>query len=135
MLWLDTYYQWLSPNSKCCGISDTNKLCNASDPDDKSCHTCILPGEKNPEWRNLSRPNSTEFERYLQPFLEDNPGPSCPFGGHAGFSSAVKLNPDNKTIKSKTMIILCLPVDLTLCLPFSLSSIVCDDLSHYPLYI
>ena len=98
MLWLDTYYQWLAPKSKCCGITDKNQECNAkSDP---SCHTCLEPGE-----RNLSRPNVTEFERYLKRFLNDNPGVDCPFGGHAGFSSGVKLNPDGKTVKSKTLFV------------------------------
>ena len=49
------------------------------------------------------RPNSTEFEEYISSFLNTNPSQECAAGGHAAFSSAVKLKADNKTVNSESI--------------------------------
>ena len=49
------------------------------------------------------RPNSTEFGEYISTFLNTNPSQECAAGGHAAFSSAVKLEADNKTVNSESI--------------------------------
>lgn len=36
--------------------------------------------------------SKADFGKYLKFFLEDNPNADCPKGGHAAYSSAVKVN-------------------------------------------
>lgn len=59
------------------------------------CTPCNIP-ISGPE----KRPSSQDFKRYVPFFLQDNPNPNCPKGGHAAYSQAVnyKFLDKNKTI-------------------------------------
>lgn len=98
MLWLDTYFEWIAPSSKCCGISreKNNTFCLKPQFENDTCDSCV---------KNLTEkgwPLQEDFGKYLPWFLQDNPGVRCPSGGHAAFAGAVKLNPDNKTVNSES---------------------------------
>ena len=90
MLWLDTYFEWITPKSFCCGISRDEHGYECYDPkwQNDSCDACMISGG--------DRPNRTEFETYINWFLHDNPGTDCPSGGHAAFGGAVILNQSDK---------------------------------------
>ena len=98
MLWLDTYFEWIAPTSKCCGINrETKEFCLTPQYENATCDNCVTKEQLNDNgW-----PNPDVFGLYLKWFLEDNPGTNCPSGGHAAFAGGVKLNPDNQTVNSK----------------------------------
>ena len=55
------------------------------------CVPCIM----------TTRPNATEFELFIQYFLDANPNATCASGGHAAFGDAVILK-DNTTVTSES---------------------------------
>lgn len=92
MLWLDTYFEWIAPDSKCCGIVPaTKEHCITPQYKNSTCTDCVTTLNEN-GW-----PYPDDFEKFLPWFLDDNPGMRCPSGGHAAFSSGVKLKVDNET--------------------------------------
>ncbi|QQP55526.1 Uncharacterized protein FKW44_008742, partial [Caligus rogercresseyi] len=52
-----------------------------------ACKAC----PNTPDAELTTRPGPTAFRRYLQWFLNDNPGEICPKGGHAAYSQSVRL--------------------------------------------
>ena len=96
MLWLDTYFEWIAPTSKCCGIDKHGEFCLTPQYENETCNNCVTKLNKN-GW-----PYPEDFEKYLKWFLKDNPGIRCPSGGHAAFAGGVKMNADNKTVNSKS---------------------------------
>ncbi|XP_045537295.1 NPC intracellular cholesterol transporter 1 isoform X3 [Papilio machaon] len=87
--WLDDFFDW-SASPDCCRYFPANSsFCPNSYT---SCKRCNIPLE-GPE----QRPNASNFEHYVPFFLQDNPTPSCPKGGHAAYSQAVNYKYKNKT--------------------------------------
>jgi Niemann-Pick C1 protein len=66
---------------------DNGSFC-PHDSYDEHCKPCNV--QKN----QLNRPTSSEFEKYVSFFLQDNPDSSCAKAGHAAYGSAVNLNND-----------------------------------------
>lgn len=100
MLWLDTYFEWIGPDSKCCGISNKGEFClHPVNTTNSTCMPCVTASSLN----QYGWPNADDFGKYLKWFLMDNPGTRCPSGGHAAFAGGVKLNHDNKTVNSKLL--------------------------------
>ena len=95
MLWLDTYFEWIAPSSKCCGIdSKTGEFC--LHPQEGTCENCVK------ELNHNGWPYPKDFTKYLHWFLKDNPGTRCPSGGHAAFADAVKFYPnDTSRVRSE----------------------------------
>ena len=94
MLWLDTYFEWIAPHSECCFFSnETDEFCHY---ENETCRPCVTNLTQN-GW-----PYPSDFNKYLQYFLIDNPGKHCPSGGHAAFGAGVKLKDDNETVRSKS---------------------------------
>ncbi|XP_037082633.1 NPC intracellular cholesterol transporter 1-like [Pollicipes pollicipes] len=104
--WVDDFFDWCTfgyehgkPGSgpSCCYRNKTddgfcpsmrgNKL-------DKDCQKCQMGFTD-----NLRRPDQESFQAYISFFLNDNPGETCPKGGHAAYGDAVNVvkDADNKT--------------------------------------
>jgi len=92
--WLDDYFDWVSPSGSCCRQFTNDSFCPSTviDPG-AECKPCKMsePMEK-------GRPLDEDFLHYLPWFLEDNPGVTCPKGGHAAYGSAVKLKQNNSQV-------------------------------------
>ena len=96
MLWLDTYFQWISPASNCCGIFPNNTICRP--PGKDGCGVCLQNHTKD------NRPYSEDFKKYLRPFLNANPDKDCPAAGQAAFGGGVRLSSDNTSVESKSSV-------------------------------
>ncbi len=94
MLWLDTYFQWLSPATKCCGIVNNTAHKNyigdyCKNPGQGNCTKCPISNYEN------NRPTPEDFNKYIHYWLKSNPDVDCPAGGHAAFGSGVKFVGEN----------------------------------------
>jgi len=92
--WIDDYFSWAAPsvgNVPCCRVTtDDQEFCPASEKN-KTCEPC------NVRQNSLQRPTAQDFSKYLPYFLKDNPGESCPKGGHAAYGAAVEFKDKAKT--------------------------------------
>lgn len=82
--WIDDYFDWLS--SDCCRVHNNTGLFCPSDSDITHCVQC--PVQNLP---NTNRPISKDFYKYLNFFLEDNPGVKCAKGGHAAYGQSLEI--------------------------------------------
>uniref|UniRef100_A0A668AVG5 Niemann-Pick disease, type C1 n=1 Tax=Myripristis murdjan TaxID=586833 RepID=A0A668AVG5_9TELE len=91
--WLDDYFDWVKPQSSCCRYyNNTGAFCNASVVNSSCVHCRPMTAS------GKQRPVGEEFMRFLPMFLSDNPNVKCGKGGHAAYSTAVDLYPDNKGV-------------------------------------
>ncbi|KAM3866473.1 NPC intracellular cholesterol transporter 1 [Diretmus argenteus] len=91
--WLDDYFDWVKPRSSCCRYyNSTGAFCNASvvDPSCLHCRPMTPSGKQ--------RPVGEDFMRFLPMFLTDNPNIKCGKGGHAAYSTAVDLYPNDTRV-------------------------------------
>ncbi|XP_071766955.2 NPC intracellular cholesterol transporter 1 isoform X1 [Centroberyx gerrardi] len=91
--WLDDYFDWVKPQSSCCRyFNATGDFCNASvvNPSCVHCRPMTPSGKQ--------RPEGEDFMRFLPMFLSDNPNIKCGKGGHAAYSAAVDLYPDDTQV-------------------------------------
>jgi Niemann-Pick C1 protein len=51
------------------------------------------------EVNDMSRPTTSEFEKYVSFFLRDNPDETCAKGGHAAYGAAVNIDESNQIEK------------------------------------
>jgi len=89
--WIDDYFDWLS-SGDCCSVylNDTNKFCPSS-VNRSLCLACpvgFVP--------DTNRPNVTEFYRYLDFYMGDNPNTKCAKGGHAAYGAAIERIEENR---------------------------------------
>ncbi|SCV68874.1 BQ2448_995 [Microbotryum intermedium] len=92
-VWIDDFFQWLNPLlEECCRVKirDPTVFCG---PDDSEfqCRPCFE--DREPGW-NITLdglPEGDEFMRFLEHWLESPTDESCPLGGKAGYSSALKI--------------------------------------------
>lgn len=79
--WLDDYFDWTTLESCCTPYSNPDVACAASATE------------------GVTRPTAEEFELYLPKFLDSNPGPKCPKGGHAAYAQGLNyiLDDEKKT--------------------------------------
>lgn len=94
MLWIDTYFQWISPASDCCGIIRANNT-PCRPPGKGDCDVCLKNYTKD------KRPYPEDFKKFLKQFLAANPDTNCAAAGHAAFGGGVKLNGDETSVKSE----------------------------------
>ena len=88
MSWVDDYIEWLSPETSCCGYdSETGDFCPSYKREsDKEYEPCA------PTYNtSIMRPSVSDFNKFIDIFLHDNPNDKCSKGGHAAYSSAVEL--------------------------------------------
>ncbi|XP_069778710.1 NPC intracellular cholesterol transporter 1 [Narcine bancroftii] len=88
--WIDDYFDWVKPQSTCCRVyNNTENFCNATvhNPACVRCRPLTREGKQ--------RPYGEDFMKFLPMFLSDNPNPKCGKGGHAAYSSSVKLIDNN----------------------------------------
>jgi Niemann-Pick C1 protein len=87
MSWIDDYYDWVSPKSKCCRVYKSDgSFCPTNVKDRTSiCEPCIT----------TDRPDGVDFGTYLADFLNDPPTMDCPKGGSAAYSSSVNITAGN----------------------------------------
>ena len=97
MLWVDTYFQWISPNSGCCGLVNGTDNDYCKDPGKGNCTVCL---ENYP--KNVTRPNAKDFKNNIRQWLKSNPNKDCPAGGHAAFASGVILKENRTDVLSKS---------------------------------
>lgn len=83
--WIDDYIDW-SANEGCCRSNPAND--SFCPHDDMLCNLCDI------KLNSINRPLSSDFDKFLTYFLEDNPTPLCAKGGHAAYSEAVKFHYD-----------------------------------------
>ncbi|XP_068081512.1 NPC intracellular cholesterol transporter 1 homolog 1b isoform X2 [Anabrus simplex] len=76
--WLDDYYDWITLPS-CCMASTYNY----------PCESVACPCSEK------TRPNATIFSTYIKHFLNSNPTPQCPKGGHAAYAVGLKYMLDD----------------------------------------
>ena len=74
--WLDDFFYWLDPASKCCTESNGK--------------TCLAKGEWDITLHGM--PEGAAFTRYAQKWLHAPTDESCPTGGQAAYSNAVVIN-------------------------------------------
>ncbi|SGY29591.1 BQ5605_C002g01068 [Microbotryum silenes-dioicae] len=92
-VWIDDFFQWLNPLLEdCCRvkISDPNVFCGPNDSEFQ-CRPCFE--DREPGW-NITLdglPEGDEFMRLLEHWLESPTDESCPLGGKAAYSSALKI--------------------------------------------
>jgi Niemann-Pick C1 protein len=92
--WLDTYFQWMSPNQQCCWKYANGSYC-PHDGNATLCTPCISVTEYQ---INNNRPPPKQFWDNFHRFLEDNPDTICAFGGHPSFNQSVHANYTTQTI-------------------------------------
>ncbi|PAA93975.1 hypothetical protein BOX15_Mlig020273g3, partial [Macrostomum lignano] len=84
--WFDDYVDWLDPSGHppCCRYhtAGSGGFCPAT----SSATDCV---SCNVNFTSDGRPVQSEFYRYLDYFLMDNPGPACAKGGHAAYATAI----------------------------------------------
>ncbi|XP_065576909.1 NPC intracellular cholesterol transporter 1-like [Artemia franciscana] len=104
--WLDDFYDWLDYGTDsyglttpCCRVFRQNgTFCNSLVNAPFACMKCdvthsIINGSE-ARW-----PDQAAFDNYLEFFLEDIPGESCPKGGKAAYASALRtVRNDNDNI-------------------------------------
>uniref|UniRef100_A0A0N4ZPH1 SSD domain-containing protein n=1 Tax=Parastrongyloides trichosuri TaxID=131310 RepID=A0A0N4ZPH1_PARTI len=97
MNWLDDYIAWLRPHGEppCCRRFPNDTFCSASIKDE-SCTSCNVEYVK-------KRPRADLFFNHIHDFLSDNPTDSCPLGGHAAYSSALKVTNSGRVSTSYFM--------------------------------
>lgn len=89
--WIDDYHSWINPSVTCCRQFISNgSFCDSSVQEASLCKPCVTDGQLNSSW-----PVGDVFREFLPWFLVDNPNAVCPKGGHAAYSSFVKLHYDN----------------------------------------
>ncbi|CAG9564492.1 unnamed protein product [Danaus chrysippus] len=81
--WLDDFFEWSSLPSCCKRFPGNDSFCPNNYGPDK-CQQCNIP-LVGPE----QRPAPIDFNHYLPFFLQDNPNPQCPKGGHAAYGRSV----------------------------------------------
>ncbi|XP_013786239.1 Niemann-Pick C1 protein-like [Limulus polyphemus] len=81
--WLDDYLEYMK-SDQCCFEQQNKTFCPslAANDDDLDCESCARPH---------SRPAGSEFNHYLEYFLQDLPNEYCAKAGKAQFGSAVEL--------------------------------------------
>ncbi|XP_015905178.1 NPC intracellular cholesterol transporter 1 [Parasteatoda tepidariorum] len=91
MDWLDNYFSWSLDGTGCCRVfkNDSTTFCPSTEPAD-DCDECAITDT------TYFRPTSEKFMPYLLHFLNENPSPKCPSGGHAGFAGALEIK--NETL-------------------------------------
>ncbi|XP_061379170.1 NPC intracellular cholesterol transporter 1 isoform X2 [Danaus plexippus] len=90
--WLDDFFEWSSLPSCCKRFPGNDSFCPNNYGPDK-CQQCNIP-LVGPE----QRPALADFNHYLPFFLQDNPTPQCPKGGHAAYGRSVNYIANNKGI-------------------------------------
>ncbi|THD28433.1 Niemann-Pick C1 protein [Fasciola hepatica] len=83
--WIDDYFDWIDPEGSplCCRVYlNSTEHCPDDEPISK-CRTC-------PVQLQNGRPSSSDFDRYLGYFLDQNPSPNCPKAGRAPYHVAVR---------------------------------------------
>jgi Niemann-Pick C1 protein len=96
--WIDDFFQWTNPTfESCCRVRKSNPdvFCTSRDSE-RLCRPCFA----NQEWDITMNglPEQADFMRYATQWLHSPSDESCPLGGQAPYSSAVKLAPDNTSI-------------------------------------
>ncbi|XP_013148224.1 PREDICTED: Niemann-Pick C1 protein isoform X2 [Papilio polytes] len=87
--WLDDFFDWAASPDCCRYFPANSSFCPNSNTSCKKCNISLEDPEQ--------RPNASDFDHYVPYFLQDNPTPSCPKGGHAAYSQAVNYKYKNKT--------------------------------------
>ncbi|KAF7654289.1 hypothetical protein LDENG_00071930, partial [Lucifuga dentata] len=91
--WLDDYFDWVKPQSSCCRYyNSTGAFCNASVVNSSCVHCRPMTA------RGKQRPEGEDFLHFLPMFLSDNPNLKCGKGGHAAYSTAVDLYPNDSWV-------------------------------------
>ncbi|XP_012286776.1 Niemann-Pick C1 protein isoform X2 [Orussus abietinus] len=89
--WLDDYFDWSGSPNCCKYFPGNNTFCPHTDYSCASCKISLLPN---------NRPNSTDFEKYVSYFLQDNPDENCAKAGHAAYGQGVNYMTNDKTGRS-----------------------------------
>ncbi|XP_043226344.1 NPC intracellular cholesterol transporter 1-like [Amphibalanus amphitrite] len=91
--WIDDYFDWciygynegVSNYAGCCWENMTGgAFCPSYTIDYSTCQPCAMTFND-----DYSRPDQEAFSKYIDFFLNDNPGMNCPKGGHAAYHDAV----------------------------------------------
>ncbi|XP_065576590.1 NPC intracellular cholesterol transporter 1-like isoform X2 [Artemia franciscana] len=96
--WLDDFYDWLSFSDEytgCCFVDSEGNFCPSSG-DQYSCFKCepTFTTIDNKQW-----PTQETFDKYFEFYLNDNPGMTCPKGGHPSYGTAVQREMyENQTV-------------------------------------
>ncbi|XP_076647922.1 Niemann-Pick type C-1a isoform X2 [Halictus rubicundus] len=87
--WLDDYIDWTQLPTCCKYFVANNSFCPHSEFSNRcaSCNISMVNG----------RPATTEFEKYVSYFLQDNPDDTCAKAGHAAYGHGVNYATDPKT--------------------------------------
>ena len=96
--WIDDFRQWTNPTCEsCCRVrkADPSVFCTPRDSE-RVCRPCFEGREWDSTMAGL--PEGADFMRYLQQWLVSPTDETCPLGGQAPYSSAVKLGSDNTTV-------------------------------------
>ena len=96
--WIDDFLQWTNPAfDSCCRVRkrDPSIFCSPRDPD-RACRPCFEGQDWDSTMTGL--PEGEDFMRYLQQWLISPTDESCPLGGQAAYSAAVKLSNDNTSV-------------------------------------
>ncbi len=85
--WLDDYFDWLN-SGDCCRIhkNNTSQFCPSEDTNSTDCVSFPIQFID-----DSNRPISSDFYRYLNFYLQDNPGIKCAKGGHAAYGEAIEI--------------------------------------------
>ncbi|XP_058807080.1 NPC intracellular cholesterol transporter 1 isoform X2 [Phymastichus coffea] len=90
--WLDDYFDWAALNKTCCKYNETDGSFCPHSSYVSECRVCEI--NKQPPF---NRPTSSEFEKFVPFFLQDNPDPFCAKGGHAAYGNGVNYKLNAKT--------------------------------------
>ncbi|KAI5478579.1 vacuolar membrane protein [Pseudohyphozyma bogoriensis] len=99
-VWMDDFFQYLNPLLEdCCRVSraDPSVFCSPDDPD-VACRPCFEDADPPYDTTMNGFPEGDEFHRYLVHWAQSPTDETCPLGGKAGYSTALKLNPERKTV-------------------------------------
>ncbi|KOC62540.1 Niemann-Pick C1 protein [Habropoda laboriosa] len=85
--WLDDYIDWSQLSSCCKYFVSNSSFCPHTDT---TCANCNISRN------NIGRPISSDFDKYVSFFLQDNPDDTCAKAGHGAYGHGVNYitNPD-----------------------------------------
>lgn len=96
--WIDDFLQWTNPTfESCCRVRKANPevFCTPRDSE-RLCRPCFADEQWDITMDGL--PTDGDFMRYVKQWLASPSDESCPLGGRAPYSSAVRLADDNTTV-------------------------------------
>jgi Niemann-Pick C1 protein len=97
--WIDDFFQWTNPTfESCCRVRKSNPevFCTPPLDPERLCRPCVADHEWDMTMNGL--PEDGDFMRYATQWLHSPSDESCPLGGQAPYSSAIKLGADNASI-------------------------------------